>query len=214
MNCYRISLLVLPLLVIGILCPQCVWGHGSTIDVLADEDRKLHAFFFANGTPTAEPTELIFHVAASLIVADGPGLGVLNRANRIDVGSDLGMDVERELLYWNGNEIESASHTLTVYSPDGKESYQVNSDSAPQSGITWGTYDGELFWDEHGLFVFDTINAPIGLYGLAMTLTSSNYESSDPFLIPFRYRSVSRDFRGFDQRGNYGNAWNSQSCCR
>lgn len=158
-------------------------AHGIPIDVVVEGDQL--APFSVDGQPTFDLGILEGSRLIGAVFGDSPGIGVTNAANGIPSGTILGLDITAPLSFWN-TEITETDASLEITSPDG-EAYVVTSDSGMQSGIIWGKYNGQRFWEAHGLYFLQS-NAPVpGLYGTLARLTSPMFEPSDPFLLSFLY---------------------------
>lgn len=131
------------------------------------------------------------------ISAPFPGFGVSFPANGVAIGARLENSTTLGLLYWDGTDVAPASASLTIEAPtfdnEGEENdspvpfYAVSKDTVNLSGMVWGTYGGGNFWEADGLYFLNPLDAPSGVYGVAMRLNAAEHEISDPFLFPFVY---------------------------
>lgn len=131
------------------------------------------------------------------ISAPFPGFGVSLPSNGVAVGARLETSTTLGLLYWDGARLAPTSAQLTVEAPmwdnDGEQNdspvpyYVVARDTVNLSGMVWGTYSGANYWEADGLYLLNPLDAPTGIYGLALRLDAAEHEMSAPFLFPFVY---------------------------
>jgi hypothetical protein len=129
------------------------------------------------------------------ISAPFPGFGVSFPANGVAVGATLELSTTLGLIYWDGADVVPTSVTFTVEAPtfdsDGQPisspvaTYGISGDTINQSGMVWGTYGGTNFWESDGLYFLNPLDAPAGIYGLAIQIDAAEHDITDPFLFPF-----------------------------
>ena len=156
-------------------------AHGLPIDVFANAATG-RMFVFEN----FESGDLVLTPGID-ISADAPGIGVNYPTNGIAPGTPFGVDVTQELLYWNGNSLAVPTVELWLDNPAQTDFYTVSATSGEQTGLSWATYPGGSLWDAHGLFSLSSLSAPVGIYGVAIRITSPDYDSTKPFLLPLVY---------------------------
>ena len=131
------------------------------------------------------------------IYADAPGFGINFSSVGPPAGTELLFETTGELLYWDGAAIVDPLAALTVEAPEfdsrgvpvvtAVDEYLVAADSAPQTGMTWATYQGFDFWHADGYFTLSP-GAAAGVYGVPSRLASPTLEASDPFLLTFVFQ--------------------------
>ncbi len=129
------------------------------------------------------------------ISAPFPGFGISFPANGVAIGEELKLQTTLGLIYWDGADIVPTSNRLTIEAPtfdnggqsisNSFPSYMIEHNSINQTGMTWGTYSGDNFWEADGLYFLDPLDAPAGIYGLAAQIDSPSHDASRPFLFPF-----------------------------
>ncbi len=168
------------------------WGHGIPINVFLDEESNrlfIHPEF---------DTGTLNLIAETFVVTDLPGIGVLSPGNGVPDGSVLELSVTGGLLFWDGASVAETSAELTVESPisDGfgnpvnspVEYYTVTRDSEAQTGMVWGTYQGQVpGWDTHGDYFLDPPTVASGIYAVPVEIGSPGFISTEPFLVPLLY---------------------------
>ncbi len=180
---------------VGVIVGFTMWtgaapalAHVNSINLFVDASNKL----FVLETFALPQMQEYLGIEIS---TDGPGLAVNFPTQGVAVGSSLEVDIGHDLYYWNGfglaatdavfewNEAGFDSQGNEIVSPVSR--YHVSSTSGKQTGMTWGTYNGDSFWEAHGLnFLLDLDSAP-GIYGVVLEVRSSVHQAADPFVIPF-----------------------------
>ena len=163
------------------------YPHGAAIDVLVNDQGQLVPFLFPSGTPIPQPSVFAFSTIGQRNFVDSPGLGIVNLANGVAPNTLLQLDMAGPLVFWNGTSVAPTSATITVEMSDGIGAYQVTANTGKQTGLDWGIYQGDLFWESHGFYFLDPVNAEAGLYGIWFQIDSPTYLSSEPMLVPFLF---------------------------
>lgn len=140
--------------------------------------------------------QLVMYLGTEISI-DGPGFGVNFPANGVLPDTFLRVDVVHDLMFWDGVALAPTSVTFEMRAPlfDNQgvvnmspvSSYFIDSDSGFQTGMTWGTYNGTLFWEAHALNFILPLDAPSGIYGTVLRFHASQHESSNAFVVPFVY---------------------------
>lgn len=156
-------------------------AHGTPIDILANS--ATNRLFVIEGF---EPGSLELEQGIE-ISTTSPGLGVNFAANGVAPGTAFELEITQELLYWDGVGLSTPSTGLLVFNPAFTFLYTVTESSGEQTGMDWATYPGGSSWDSHGLYRLDSLSATAGIYGLAVRVAATGYESTKPFLISLIY---------------------------
>lgn len=175
------------LLTIGIAFAihSSAFPHGLPVEVIVLDNGQLDPFRNLSGVPVIGTGEFIN--INGFISADTPGIGVTNQANGVAVNTDFMLEVTGDLLYWDGASVKPTKAVIEIFSPDLRTSYRISADSPEQTGMFWGTYTGERFWEADGLYVLHPQNALTGLYGIGIRIASPDYRSSEAFVLPIIY---------------------------
>ena len=168
-----------------------VHGHGLPIDLIVIDDAQISPFSDNAGVPLFGAGELVN--TGGLISSSTPGIGVTNAANGLAADTELFFEVTTGLMYWDGNVVTPTVAELSVFAPNFQTIYRVDSSSVHQSGMQWGTYTGERFWEEDGLYTLKPASAGTGVYGFGIRITSPTYLGTEEFLLPFVYGNFAPD---------------------
>jgi len=157
-------------------------AHGDPFDLFANSETGR--FYVLEDF---EPGELELQ-SGTEISTTLPGLGISSASNGIAPGTELNLEITQELLFWDGAGLALPTVDIEVVNPAFDDIRTVSATSGEQTGLSWGTYPGGGSpWDAHGLYRIGSPSAPTGIYGLALRVSSPDYSSSKPFLLPLVY---------------------------
>ena len=137
------------------------------------------------------------------VSAAAPGFGVTFPANNVALGASLDLEIVQDLLYWDGFGLGSTGVSIEFDAPEFDNegnlnnspvnAYSVSQSSGKLTGMHWGNYTGNNFWEAHSLYFMDSLEAPHGIYGMVVRVSSDLHVASDPTLIPFIYDPTTLD---------------------
>ena len=133
-----------------------------------------------------------------------PGFGInFHEPSNVQIGTSFDLDIVQDLLYWDGNGLASTTVAIEFDAPPWDNegninnspvpAYSVSQNSGLQTGMHWGNYSGNNFWEAHSTYFMDSLDAPHGIYGIVMRMRADVHEDTEPILIPFIYDPTSLD---------------------
>ncbi len=165
-------------------------AHSGSINLFVNAENQIYPL------EILQLPQLVKYLGIEISV-DGPGFGVNFPSNGVLPNTDLSVDVVYDLLFWDGTGLAASPVTFEMGAPtfDNQgslimspvSSYFVDANSGIQTGMTWGTYNGALFWEAHALNFILPLDAQPGIYGTVLRFHASQHESSNAFVVPFVY---------------------------
>ncbi|MEM8678183.1 MAG: hypothetical protein AAGF97_02405 [Planctomycetota bacterium] len=132
-----------------------------------------------------------------------PGFGVNFPANGVTPGTSFDLEIVQDLFYWDGGGLGSTDVAIEFDAPpwdnEGNannspvSAYSISQSSGRQTGMHWGNYSGNNFWESHSTYFMDSLEAPHGIYGIVMRMQADLHVDTEPMLIPFIYDPTSLD---------------------
>ena len=171
--------------------PHPIWGHAGSINLFVHPDSNQMYILETFEIPQMQN---FLNIEISV---DGPGFLIGFPSNGIATDAELYVDITQKLMYWDGNGLAATDETFRLSAPEFDnqgvfnnspvETYVIDEHTGSQTGMFWGTYNGNQFWEAHGLNFLEPIDAPPGIYGVGARVRSNSHLATESFVIPFVY---------------------------